>query len=468
MIEIARLLLHILIIRPTFYVLFGINVIGRENLTGLESFILYANHNSHLDTFLLFQTLPYRKINKTHPLAAYDYFKKPVWLYKTVDFLFQPIWLDRDADGSTVIREVQKRLDQKHSIIIFPEGTRGETADIQEFRHGIGLIAKKNSTIPILPVFLEGPERVFPKNGFFPIPFCNHITVSPPQIVCGNTKDITSDLHRYLIILSKEEQTIKQRKPVAQRKPIVIATIGIDGSGKSTLSRQICKYLHEECCFIGDNLELYKDGEPYNSQPLITNEIRMWVGRKAKKAKNLVRYKIPKLTELLLRDRLLSEVLRWYRPSVVVMDGSPILNMAAWAHLYHDEVFDESVCLKALDFLTGKELLPIDDKVLKQFPELQALRRLNLAHLHMPDIVFFLDIEPEVSIKRINLRGEGLQAHENIEKLTKLRTAYQFVCNVLSQSQPVCHLNAENSLEQLGQDAEKFIAEVRRRDDAED
>ena len=86
----------------------------------------------------------------------------------------------------------------------------------------------------------------------------------------------------------------------------------------------------------------------------------------------------------------------------------------------------------------------------------------------MPDIVFFLDIDPEVSIKRINSRGEEVQSHENIEKLTKLRTAYQLVCNVLSRSQPVCQLNAENSLEQLSQDAEKFIAEVRGRDDAED
>jgi 1-acyl-sn-glycerol-3-phosphate acyltransferase len=468
MIAVARLLLHILIIRPTFYLLFGINVIGRENLAGLKNFILYANHNSHLDTFLLFQTLPYRKINETHPLAAFDYFKKPIWLYKTVDFLFQPIWLDRDADGSTVIREVQKRLDQKHSIIIFPEGTRGETADIQEFRHGIGLIAKKNSATPIIPVFLEGPERIFPKNDFFPIPFCNHITVSPPQTVRGDTKDITSELHRHLTILSKEEQSLKQRRPVVQRKPLVIATIGIDGSGKSTLSKQICKNMHEECCFIGDSIEFYKDGETYSSQPLITNEVRMWIGRKAKKAKNLVRYKIPKLTELLLRDHLLSEISRWYRPCFVFMDGSPVLNMAAWAHLYHDEIFDEAVCLKALDFLTGKELFRTDDKILKQFPELQALRRLNLTHLHMPDIVFFLDIDPEVSIKRINSRGEEVQAHENIEKLTKLRTAYQLVCNVLSRSQPVCQLNAENSLEQLSQDAEKFIAEVRGRDDAED
>ncbi len=462
----VRTITHVFIVRPLLYLLFGVNIVGRENLVDLENCIIFSNHNSHLDIFLLFLILPVNKINKTHPLAAQDYFEKPFWLYETVNFLFQPVWVNRNAAGSSVIKEVQEKIDQKHSIIIFPEGTRGETADIQEFRHGIGLIAKNNSKTPVVPIYLEGPERTFPKTVMFPLPLWNHITVSPPQILHGKSKDITSKLHRHLKILAEEETTLRQRRPVAKHHPIIIAVIGIDGSGKSTLSRHLSTHFHGECCFIGDDLELYKDGEPGSAQPLITNRLRLWVGQRAKKAKNLAHYKIPKLTELLLRDRLLSEVERWYRPDLIFMDGAPLLNMTAWAYLFREEYFNEDVCLKAIDVLTGGDDLSKDDSIYSQFPELLAMRKLNLNHLHLPDIIFFLDIDPAVSIERIHSRGEDIQAHENFEKLSKLRAAYQLVCNALSKSQPVYHLKADTDLEQLGQEAAQFIQTIIRKKDA--
>ena len=44
------------------------------------------------------------------------------------------------------------------------------------------------------------------------------------------------------------------------------------------------------------------------------------------------------------------------------------------------------------------------------------------------------DVDPEVSIKRIMSRGETVQAHENVEKLSKLRKAYHMVCNILEKN----------------------------------
>ena len=156
----VRILLHVLIIKPLLHLLFGVNVVGRENFDGIDKFIIVANHNSHLDIFLLYLILPLRKISQTHPVAALDYFSKPACLLKAMRFLFQPIWVDRTEKSISVIREMQRRLDEGHSIIIFPEGTRGETGEIKDFHRGIGLTARKNPDVPIIPVFLEGPERV--------------------------------------------------------------------------------------------------------------------------------------------------------------------------------------------------------------------------------------------------------------------------------------------------------------------
>ena len=102
------ILLHALIIRPLLHLLFGVNVVGRENLEGIDKFIIVANHNSHLDIFLLYLILPLKKISRTHPVAALDYFRKPWWLFKAMSFLFQPRWLNRGEESISVIREMQK------------------------------------------------------------------------------------------------------------------------------------------------------------------------------------------------------------------------------------------------------------------------------------------------------------------------------------------------------------------------
>jgi len=452
-----RTALHLLLIRPLLRLLFGVNVVGRENLDGLDRFILAANHNSHLDIFLLYSALPPGKIARTHPVAARDYFENPPWLFKTVQFLLQPVWVDRENSGVAAIKEIQRRLDDGRSIIIFPEGTRGAAGELQEFRGGVGLISGHNPDVPVVPVYLEGPERAFPKAAPFPLPLWNHITIGPPQLLHGKSREISCQLHDHLKALAEEEQAYRQRRIPEPHKPFVAVVIGIDGSGKSTLSRRLANCFEGDSCFIGDSLELFKEGEPCNAQPLVANEVRKWVGRRAKSAKNLAHYKIPKLAELLLRDRLLSDVDRWYRPDRVFMDGSPLLNMTAWAILYHEDSFSEEVCATAMDILAGKHVCGKRDPVFKQFPELLTLRKLNLTHLHLPDAIIFLDVDPAICMERIASRGEAVQAHENMEKLTQLRKAYHLVCDVLQKTRPVCRLAGDKTVEQITDEAKEFI-----------
>ena len=64
---------------------------------------------------------------------------------------------------------------------------------------------------------------------------------------------------------------------------------------------------------------------------MLTEKLREYIGGYAKKAESLKFYKIPKLTELILRNYLIHEVSRWYLPDLIIIDGSPLLNMIAWA-----------------------------------------------------------------------------------------------------------------------------------------
>jgi hypothetical protein len=215
-----------------------------------------------------------------------------------------------------------------------------------------------------------------------------------------------------------------------------------------------------DVALISDGLELFRDERPKALQPLIVEKVREWIGAQAKHAKSLARYKIPKLTELLLRDRILAEIHRWYRPEVIVMDGSPLLNMTAWAVLYREEYFSEEFCARAIGIMSSRNgEFGRRDPLLRRFPELKYLRRLGLNRLRVPDAAIFLDVHPGVALGRIEARGQQKQVHETEEKLAKLRDAYRMVCQVVEQQYGVftCSLGGERDLADVVADAHAFV-----------
>ncbi len=466
MIPPLRVLIHALFVRPMLRVVFGITVTGRENLKGLDQFLIVANHNSHLDTFLLYSILPTRQIENTHPVAARDYFTKSSWLFTVVDYLLRPIWVDRDHKTGDPLEEMVSRIDEGRNIIIFPEGTRGEPGQIQRFRSGISRLIADRPLIPVVPVFLHGPERSLPKSAPLPIPLWNHVAVGPPQLFKGDTDNVAQLLKESIEALSETHSKGLHSRAPERSSAFTVAVLGIDGSGKSTLSRRLAGQLSGlgTTCLISDTLELFEDRAPKAMQPLLAERAREWIGRQAKQAKSLSRYKIPKLTELLLRDRLRSLSNRWYRPDVIVMDGCPLFNMTAWAALYREEHFNEEFCGKAVALMSsGGEGIDRSDPLLEQFPEISYLRRLGFDRLNIPEVVLFLDVAPSVAMKRIDSRGEHKQVHETEAKLARLREAYLLVCNVVERTgrAAVFRVDGAKQLTEVTSDALEFVKKTR-------
>lgn len=462
-----RFLAHVLLLRPILWAVFGINVRGRENLEGLDRFLVISNHNSHLDTLLLWAALPFGKILRTRTVAASDYFREPRWLFRAVEFLFRPVWVDREGPGGGAMGRIQEALDAGDSVILFPEGTRGEPGELRAFRGGIGRIVAANRSVPVVPVFLEGPERALPRSAPFPVPLWNHVTIAPAQLPRGESGDVTASLQRLLEGFDREARCARQRRPGARRPPFTIAILGIDGSGKSTLSRRLARESSaaQTTCTIADSLEIWEGGRPQELQPLIAERVRRWIGARAKRAESLARYKIPKLAELFLRDHLLEEAGRWYRPASVFMDGMPLLNLCAWSALYREEQFSEEVCARLLSVLTrGAAGVRRDDPVFRRFPELVRLHQLRLDRLHVPDVTIFLDVPPEVCVERIESRGERKQVHETREKLARLRDAYLLVTSVLARrvGTPVLVLEGDRDPDTVTAEARAFVESARK------
>jgi len=457
------LLLHLLVLRPLLHLVFGLNVRGRENLPSRGPCILAANHNSHLDILVLYASLPVRLIVAAHVVAAHDYFARHRLLYAAVDFLFKPVWVDREAGGGGTLARMSAYLDAGESIIIFPEGTRGEAGQLGDFCGGVGKLAADHPDVPLLPVFLRGTERAMPRKASLPLPIWQHVSIGPPQRLVGESGDITAILRMSILDLERSEIASRHKRRPQRHQAFVVAVLGIDGSGKSTLSRRLSRDLSaaEHTCLIGDSLELFAGGGPRAAQPLLKEKLRRWVSAQAKDAKSLARYKIPKLTELLLRDALLGEARRWYGPDLIFMDGSPILNMTAWSILYRSELMSAGFCARAIAILCGQG--SARDPMFKEFPELKVMKRLDLTRLAIPDAVLFLDIPPTVSMARIRKRGEKMQVHETEEKLGRLREAYLLVVEAAREHMglPAFILDGDRDPDSIAAKARRLVASAR-------
>jgi 1-acyl-sn-glycerol-3-phosphate acyltransferase len=140
------------------HTLFSLRVIGRENLINDGPAIIAANHQSYLDPPLIGVASP----SELHYLARNTLFNNPAvgWILTHVN----AIPVDRDRGDVGAFRAVLKLLKEGHRTVIFPEGTRTLTGQIQKARPGIGMIVAK-TLVPVIPARIFGSFEAWPKNG---------------------------------------------------------------------------------------------------------------------------------------------------------------------------------------------------------------------------------------------------------------------------------------------------------------
>ena len=141
---------------------------GRENLPQKPSFIMAANHESHLDALVIGSALPLRMRDQLFPLAAGDlFFEVPaIAAFSALALNALPVW--RRNCGKHGLEDLRNRLlDEPCAYILFPEGTRTRTGQMGKFRAGVGLFTAGTS-VPVIPCFLHGTFRAFPPKRIVP------------------------------------------------------------------------------------------------------------------------------------------------------------------------------------------------------------------------------------------------------------------------------------------------------------
>lgn len=133
--------------------------------------VYFANHSSHLDTVALWASLPPVLRNQTRPVAALDYWSKGVVRRYIANKILNVVLIDRNRSTDTdPLEPVHQALSDGHSLIIFPEGTRNDEAQMLEFKSGLYHLAKKHPNVELIPVYLDNARRSLPKGSFVPVP----------------------------------------------------------------------------------------------------------------------------------------------------------------------------------------------------------------------------------------------------------------------------------------------------------
>lgn len=139
-------------------VAFQYRAFGLENLIEDGPAIIAANHQSYLDPPIVGITCR----NELFYLARKTLFEKKLFgpLISNVNAL--PVDLSRG--DISALRIVINLLKEGHRTLIFPEGTRSLTGQIQRARPGIGMIVAK-TLAPVVPMRIFGSFEAWPKGG---------------------------------------------------------------------------------------------------------------------------------------------------------------------------------------------------------------------------------------------------------------------------------------------------------------
>jgi len=166
-----RVLAFHLVTLPYIMVMARPKIIGCERLRNLEGpALIVSNHITQIDIGFIMVALPMRLRNHLavamqgemlrsmrHPPK--DMFFLQRWReqvrYALIATFFNVFSLPQRARYRESFRFAGDMADQGYSVVIFPEGKRTETGEMNPFRSGIGLLAT-HLNLPVIPMRIDG------------------------------------------------------------------------------------------------------------------------------------------------------------------------------------------------------------------------------------------------------------------------------------------------------------------------
>ena len=147
---------------------------GSENVPATGGCVICANHASFLDPPVVGVGVGHRQVRF---MARDTLFKGRFmsWLLPAIGV----IPLDRTRGDISALRKAIQSLKSGAVIGLFPEGTRSPDGQLQEPKGGVAFLIAK-AGVPVVPAYINGTFRAYPKGARFIRPCKVSITYGPP------------------------------------------------------------------------------------------------------------------------------------------------------------------------------------------------------------------------------------------------------------------------------------------------
>ena len=165
----------------------------RAEIPSARRRIYYFNHTSHADSVLLWAALPKVQRRKLRFVAAKDYWDTSALRRYVAERCFRAIFLERQPktkeERQQQVSELVSQVGPSESILLSPEGTRGDGHQLAPFKSGIYYLCQAQPDFELVPVYLENLHRLLPKGAFVPRPVpCRVIFGEPFSLQEGESR----------------------------------------------------------------------------------------------------------------------------------------------------------------------------------------------------------------------------------------------------------------------------------------
>ena len=167
--RIVRKLLQKVFVFPGLVLFAPITVMGRENLKDLENPVIFmSNHTCSLDSVTTIKALPSKFRDRLAlPTATDIIYEKFKWARDLVILLLNIYPFPRIGQIKTGLDYTQKLIDEKYSILFYPEGKESISGEMDVFKRGAGFLAVQ-AGCPVVPVRIRGAREIIPPHCHFP------------------------------------------------------------------------------------------------------------------------------------------------------------------------------------------------------------------------------------------------------------------------------------------------------------
>ena len=431
------ILFHAGFVRPVLGLL-GVRY-RRRALVPRGPCLVVANHNSHLDAPVLMSLFPLHRLPHVHPVAAADYFGQTRLRRTMAMILMNAIPIERKAaTGTDPLSPVLQALRKGESLVFFPEGSRGEAGVVAPFRPGVGRLVQELPGLLVVPVFMSGAERIWPRGRMVPVPHGIDAAVGKPRTYppAASTSEIAERVRNDVLAQAPPPPPVPGPRP---SPPVRVVVCSIEPELRRAVFLQVVERLGKLAHTVGIGnpiMEADEDGIREVAGGIPIARSRLWVGLLAWALRTGGMSKGSKFAEMVERARVDEALDHGRKSRFVVGDGNALVDLLAWTQAQTDSgILDEREIQQLLQYLTGQRRIPARQwwRFIRNTPGVWLLNVLDPVRPPLPGILVLLRVSPSRLMARIRSRGEELGLHENESFLEKLQEAYVQVARVLKR-----------------------------------